>query len=171
MAEPLYVYLLLDHSASMSGAALESLRQGAQALLSAFESYGGRPLRAALLAFESAPTALTPPQDVRAELFHADFNLILATLEPAGASNLGGALRRLAAELPDAPVALYLFSDGDFTDDGLEALAELRPRLKRFYAVACGMAANRAAFAAADQVFSVQQLTADVLLMSLRAIE
>ncbi len=172
MPEPLHLYILLDHSASMGGAALEALRQGAQVLLSALESCTGRPLRATLIAFESEPTVVTDPQDVRTGLFNADVNLVLATLEPAGASNLGKALRHLAKALPDSTAAvLYLFSDGGFTDDWLEALAELRPRLKRFYAIACGMAADRAALAAADQVLPVGDLTADSLLTALRAIK
>ncbi|MCS6872696.1 MAG: VWA domain-containing protein [Anaerolineae bacterium] len=169
MAETLCVYILLDHSASMSGTALESLRQGVQVLLSAFESYSGRLIKAAVLAYESMPTVVTPLQAIHSELFHADVNLILATLEPVGASNLGKALRRLAVELPQgASAALYLFSDGGFTDDWQEALAELRPRLKRFYAVACGIAPDRATLSAADQVLSVGSLTTDSLLATLR---
>jgi uncharacterized protein YegL len=171
MAESPYLYILLDHSASMSGAPLEALRQGMQVLLSAFERYSGQPIRAALLAYESAPTAVTALQAIDSPLFNADANLILATLESAGASNLGKALRRLAAELPQGALAvIYLFSDGGFTDDWQCALAELRPRLKRFYAVACGMAANRATLAAADQVLPVSDLTADLLLATLRDI-
>ncbi|PJF31771.1 MAG: hypothetical protein CUN51_02180 [Candidatus Thermofonsia Clade 1 bacterium] len=172
MPEPLYVYVLLDHSASMSGTALEALRQGAQVLLSALESYNGRPIQAALIAYESAPTAVMALQPAHSELFHADANLILATLEPAGTSNLGRALRRLAADLPsDVSTVLYLFTDGGFTDDWQAALAEVRPRLKRFYAVACGMSADRAALSVADQVLSVGDLTADTLLATLRAIK
>lgn len=169
MAEPLCVYILLDHSASMSGAPLEALRQGTQVLLSAFERYSGRPIQAALIAYESVPTAVTALQAVDSALFDAEANLILATLESAGASNLGKALRRLAAELPqDALAAVYLFSDGGFTDDWQCALRELRPHLKRFYAVACGMSADLETLAAADRVLRVSDLTTDLLLETLR---
>jgi uncharacterized protein YegL len=171
MAELPCLYILLDHSASMNGAPLEALRQGMQVLLSAFERYSGQPIRAALIAYESAPTAVTAPQAIDSPSFSAEVDLILAALEPAGASNLGRALRRLAAELPkDAPAAIYLFSDGGFTDDWQSALAELRPRLKRFYAVACGMAADYQTLGAADQVLRVSDLTADLLLATLRDI-
>lgn len=170
MAEPLCVYVLIDHSASMNGAALESLRQGVQVLLSAFESYRGRPLKVSLLTFESTPTLLTPLSDAEAEEFTTDVSLILATLETVGASNLGKALRHLAQSLSEgAHNILYLFSDGNFTDDWQAALEALRPSLRRIYAVACGMAANQETLAVADQVLLVGNLTADALLATLRA--
>ncbi|MCE7948834.1 MAG: VWA domain-containing protein [Chloroflexi bacterium CFX4] len=169
MAEPLCVYVLIDHSASMNGAALESLRQGVQVLLSAFEGYRVRPLKVSLLTFESTPTLLTPLSDAQAEEFTTDVSLILATLETAGASNLGKALRRLAESLSEGTHnILYLFSDGNFTDNWQAALEALRPNLRRLYAVACGMAANRETLAVADQVLLVGNLTADALLTTLR---
>jgi uncharacterized protein YegL len=172
IAEPLCAYILVDCSASMSGAPFEALRQGVQVLLNAFERYNGRAVQAALLAFESAPILMTPLQAAHSEAFIADANQILATSEPAGASNLGKALRQLAAALPEgAMTALYLFSDGGFTDDWQSALAQVRPRLKCFYAVACGLSADREALSAADQVLSVDGLTADTLLTALRAIK
>ncbi len=170
MAEPLCVYVLIDHSASMNGAALESLRQGVQVLLSAFEGYRGRPLKVSLLTFESTPTLMTPLSDAEAEEFTTDVSLILATLETAGASNLGKALRHLADHLLEGTHnILYLFSDGNFTDDWEATLAALRPNFRRIYTVACGMAANRETLAAADQVLWVSNLTADALLTTLRA--
>src|SRR5271154_4225246 len=100
MAEPVHIYLLLDTSASMSGAPLEALKQGLHLLCATFIARSQRPVKISLIGYESTARAISPLVDVN------DFEM--PTLEAAGSSGLGGALRLVGDTMPDHdPTFIY----------------------------------------------------------------
>jgi len=166
----LHVYVLLDSSASMSGTGLEALKQGVQLLSAALMSVGG-PLQATFIGYESTPLPLhrLTEEDSLTDVTDA-MNLMLQTLEPAGASNVGRALHMVTKEVVyGAQTYLYLFSDGYPTDDWEDQRAALKARGVRVVGVACGFSANLETLAAlADSVLSVSTVTVEQFAASLR---
>ncbi|MCC7448575.1 MAG: hypothetical protein IT324_14240, partial [Anaerolineae bacterium] len=55
MTDPIHAYLLLDTSASMTGAPLEALKQGLQLLCGTFIARCTRPVHISLIGYESVP--------------------------------------------------------------------------------------------------------------------
>lgn len=160
----LYFHLLLDTSASMTGAPLAAMRQGVGLLHHAVTTRSNRPALIGAIAYESAARVLFPPADVRA-MPH------LPPLEAAGSSGLGAAFRLLADTLhDDHPALVYIFTDGEPTDDWETALARLRPKVEKIYGIACGIQANIAFLSGlSDQAFALGALTDDVLFTTFRA--
>ncbi len=162
MTDPIHAYLLLDTSASMTGAPLEALKQGLQLLCGTFLSRSKRPVRVSLIGFESAARAITSLQAVE------DF--AMPALDAAGSSGLGGAFRLLAQSMPDHdPTLVYVFTDGEPTDDWETALETLRPRVRQIVGIACGPAADAAMLGTiADPTFQMRELTPDLLFDTFR---
>src|SRR5262249_47270676 len=122
MADPIYAHVLLDTSASMYGAPLEALKQGVQLLFGTFISRSKRPIHVRLIGFESTARELIALQHV--------IGLELPPLDAAGSSGLGGALRLLASTMPDHdPSLVYIFTDGEPTDDWETTVEPLRRRV------------------------------------------
>lgn len=170
MSHSLHVFILLDLSASMSGTGLESLKQGVQLLATALAGVGGA-VRAAFIGYESNPIPLLPLTEMETDLdFNDAENLVLQTLEPAGASNLGRALHTIEGQVtPGTPTGVYIFTDGNPTDDWQPPRDALRAKGVRLVAVACGFSVNLEALRGiADSVFSVSTVTAEQLAGSLR---
>src|SRR5258708_23070188 len=92
MVEPLHAYLLLDSSASMSGAPLEALKQGVNLLCGTFISRSKRPVLVAVISYESAVRSTTELTDVN--------GFKVPELDAAGSSSLRKALRRLLEVIP-----------------------------------------------------------------------
>lgn len=161
----LCVILLLDSSASMHGAPLESLRSALHLLCSTFISRSKRPVQIAMIAYESEAKVVLPLVNVQA--------VELPKLDPAGASNLGKALG-LAASLmgglaEGTPALMYILTDGDPTDDWQAALTALRPRLKGSYGVFCGMKANADTLKSElTHIYYTRELTPDLLFDTFR---
>src|SRR5512135_689920 len=132
---PIHAYLLLDTSASMSGAPLEAMKQGLQLLCATFISRSKRPVQIRLIGYESTAREIAPLRDV------TEFEL--PRLDAAGSSGLGGAFRFLSDTMPEHdPSLVYVFTDGEPTDDWDVALESLRPHITRIVGVGCGMSAN-----------------------------
>ena len=162
VVEPIYAHLLLDTSASMYGAPLESLKQGVQLLFGTFISRSKRPIHVRLIGYESAAHELVQLQHV--------IGLELPRLDAAGSSGLGGALRLLSSTIPDHdPSLVYIFTDGEPTDDWELALDSLRPRVRAIVGIVCGLSASGAALVPAlDRVLQMRDLTPDVLFDTFR---
>jgi uncharacterized protein YegL len=162
----LHIYLLLDISASMTGAPLEALKQGVNLLRNTLATRTARPSTVAAIAYESTPRELFPEAP-------APGDLSLPPLEPGGASNLGRALRLLAEAAPqERPALLYIFTDGEPTDDWETALAGIRARVERVYAVLCGPGASETPFTQqVDRVFRIGDFSPERMLDTLRAAE
>ena len=163
--DPIHAYLLLDTSASMFGAPLEALKQGLRLLCGTFISRSKRSVRISLIGYESTAREIAPLQDV------TDFEM--PKLDAAGSSGLGGAFRLLARTIPEHnPSLVYVFTDGEPTDDWEEAIETLRPRVVKVVGVVCGLAANGAALSPVlDKVFQMRELTPDLLFDTFRAFE
>jgi uncharacterized protein YegL len=163
VADPIYAHVLLDTSASMYGAPLESLKQGVQLLFGTFISRSKRPIHVRLIGYESTARELVPLQHV--------IGLELPPLDAAGSSGLGGALRLLASTMPDHdPSLVYIFTDGEPTDDWEPALDALRSRVRAMVAIVCGLTAHGTALAPAlDRVLQMREVTPDVLFDTFRA--
>lgn len=169
--DPRNIILVFDASASMSGTGLEALRQAAQLMLSTLHDYTGRSKRLTIILYESVPHVLYSPEVIHNfEEFDLTVLLPLNTLEPAGASNFGAALRLIPNFLGDSEVSLvYWFTDGEPTDDWETALESLRGRI-RLIGVGCGIKADEALLKeVCDRVFSRENLTAEALLDTLRS--
>jgi uncharacterized protein YegL len=162
---PIHAYLLLDTSASMFGAPLEALKQGLRLLCGTFISRSKRPVRISLIGYDSAAREIAPLQDV------TDFEM--PKLDAAGSSGLGGAFRLLARTMPEhSPSLVYVFTDGEPTDDWEVAIEALRPRVVRVVGVVCGLTANGAVLEPVlDRVFQMRELTPDLLFDTFRAFE
>ncbi len=162
MTEPIYAHLLLDTSASMSGAPLESLKQGLQLLCGTFISRSKRPIHVGLIGFESTARQIAPFRDI------AEFRM--PKLEAAGSSGLGGAFRLLLTMPEHNPSLVYIFTDGEPTDDWEAVLQTLRARIQKVVVVACGPQASATTLEpAVDTVFQVRELTPDLLFDTFRA--
>ncbi|CAG0969815.1 MAG: VWA domain-containing protein [Anaerolinea sp.] len=166
MADVIYLHFLLDHSASMTGAPLEALKQGFQLAHSTFSAHLRHTLIASVISFESRPHLISRPT----EISKIDG---LGVLEPGGTSCLGRALRLLEEIMPPKrPSVVYLFSDGEPTDDWQVIYQNLRPRLDKLIGIACGLYPHEAWFEQhVDQSFEVSNLTPDMYLRTLRGFE
>ncbi len=162
MSDPLHVYVLLDCSASMSGAPLEALKQGLNLLCGTFIVRSKRPVQIGLIGYESVAREVAPLADVQA--------FELPKLEAGGSSALGDAIRLLGRTMPDyAPTLVYIFTDGEPTDDWDKAIAELKPRVKKTIAVICGQAGSGELLSAhIETVIRVREMTPDLLYESFR---
>ncbi len=162
---PIHAYLLLDMSASMSGAPLEAMKQGLQLLCGTFISRSKRPILIRLIGYESTAREIAPLRDV------TEFQL--PRLDAGGSSGLGGAFRFLERTMPEHdPSLVYVFTDGEPTDDWDAALESLRPHIARIVGVGCGMSANMETLAPiVDRAFQVRELTPDLLFDTFRAFE
>ncbi|MEP7289610.1 MAG: VWA domain-containing protein [Chloroflexota bacterium] len=159
---PLYTYLLLDTSASMSGAPLEALKQALHLLCGTFITRSKQAVQMGVITYESTAKEIAPLADVQ------EFEI--PKLEAAGSSGLGGACRLLSAVMPaQQPMLVYLFTDGDPTDDWESAIAALKPRVQQIIGVVCGPTASSTILdPLLDQVFSVRELTPDLLFETFR---
>jgi uncharacterized protein YegL len=161
MTEPLHVYTLLDVSASMHGAPVESLRQGLQSLVGTLIARSKRPVQIAIITYESTPTLLMPLADVTT---FGTFP-IPRTFPTEGTSGLGAALRFLLDSLPaHDPALLYIFTDGEPTDDWESVLPQAADRLNAIYGLICGLIADPRETALAahlERIFRMQDLTPD----------
>ncbi len=164
-SSPIHAYLLLDTSASMSGAPLESMKQGLQLLCATFISRSKRPVQIRLIGYESTAHEIAPMRDV------TEFEL--PRLDTAGSSGLGGAFRLLSQTMSEHdPSLVYVFTDGEPTDDWEVALESLRPHIARLVGVGCGLSANMDTLAPmVDRAFQVRELTPDLLFDTFRAFE
>jgi uncharacterized protein YegL len=160
----LHIYLLLDISASMTGAPLEALKQGVNLLRNTLTTRTARPSVVHAIAYESASHELFPEAP-------APGDLSLPPLEPGGASNLGRALRLLTETMsPERPALVYIFTDGEPTDDWEAALAGIRARVGRVYAVLCGPGANETPFTRqVDRAYRMGDFSPERMLDTLRA--
>ena len=163
MTEPIHAHLLLDTSASMSGAPLEALKQGLQLLCGTFISRSKRPVHVGLISYESTARQIAPLRAVD--------EFILPKLEAGGSSGLGGAFRLLARTMPEHnPSLVYIFTDGEPTDDWEDAVDPLRSRANKLVAIGCGPKANTAALESlVDKAYQVRELTPDLLFETFRA--
>ena len=163
MTDPIHAYLLLDTSASMSGAPLEALKQGLHLLCATFISRSKRPVQIALIGYESTAREISPLAD--AHKFETP------KLDAAGSSGLGGAFRLVSSQMPDHdPTLLYIFTDGEPTDDWEIAIASLRPRVRNILGIICGPAANSTALdPLIDKLYRVRELTPDLLFETFRS--
>ncbi len=164
-SSPIHAYALLDTSASMSGAPLEAMKQALQLLCGTFISRSKRPIRMRIIGYESTAHEIAPLRDI------AEFEM--PRLDAAGSSGLGGALRLLSTTMPDHdPSLVYVFTDGDPTDDWDTALESLRPHITRIFGMGCGLSANMdTLMPMVDRAFQVHELTPDLLFDTFRAFE
>jgi uncharacterized protein YegL len=164
MTDPIHAYLLLDTSASMTGAPLEALKQGLQLLCGTFIARCTRSVHISLIGYESAPRVITALQPV------GDYTM--PTLDAAGSSGLGGAFRLLANTMPENTSPLvYVFTDGEPTDDWEIAIEPLRARVRQIVGIGCGPTANMTMLSSiADPTFQMRELTPDLLYDTFRAL-
>ena len=151
----------------MSGAALESLKSGVNLLCATFISRSKKPLQISLIGYESTPREILPLTDVH--MFETHFDKL--NLDPAGSSGLGSALRFLANRMPDHdPTLVYIFTDGEPTDDWEAELLPIRSRVRKVFALVCGLTSNSETLApAVDGVFRVFEALPDMLFETFRA--
>jgi uncharacterized protein YegL len=165
MTEPLHVYLLLDISASMTGAPLEAMKQGVHLLRGTLVSRSTRPVMLSVISYESTAAEIMPlTQLAEKEEFK------LPNLIAGGTSGLGGALKLLSRKLTDhQPTLIYLFTDGEPTDDWESPTAEMRSRVQRIFGLACGLSPDKAALSKiVDESHYLRDLTPDSLFMTFR---
>src|SRR5258708_3258417 len=164
MAEPLHAYLLLDSSASMSGAPLEALKQGVTLLCGTFITRSKRPVLVAHIVYDSTAHAPTELADVN------EFKL--PDLDAAGSSALGKAFRRMLEVMPThSPTLVYIFTDGDPTDDWEVAIGAVKARVQKIVAIGCGPGADLTALKTqVDSTFGMRELTPDLLFETFRAL-
>jgi uncharacterized protein YegL len=172
----LQVYLLLDLSASMSGAPLEALKQGVSLARTVFaERVGnGRAVQIAVIGYHSTAQLLVPLSDVAAPF-------PLPDLQAGGTSRLGAAFRLLTEQLDQSnshsvspsvnsqSTLVYIFTDGDPNDDWPAALDQVRPRVTKIYGLACGLTTQADQLKPfSDQVLMMGDLTPDALFSTIR---
>jgi uncharacterized protein YegL len=160
-----HVYVLIDTSASMTGAPLAAAQQALKLLRSTLASQAARPVRLAVIGYDTAPLTLLPLADLAAL---AD----LPPLDAGGSSRLGRAFDHLAAMLAGyRPNLLYLFTDGNPNDDWAESFALLRPQLDKIIGVACGVSVEDGMLPQlADHAFALSELTPDLFFRPVRAL-
>ena len=167
MSGPIHVYLLLDISASMTGAPLEALKQGYGLLRNAFGSYQGRPILLSSITYESTARQLFGLGPVK------QTGMLLPELESGGTSSLGKAIRLLDSIMPRPdhhPTLMYLFTDGEPTDDWEASLEAIRPRIDKLYAMACGMNINESILSKiTDTAYSLMDLTPHAIFSTFRS--
>jgi uncharacterized protein YegL len=158
--------LLLDLSASMTGAPIEALKQGVTLLHNTLATRSNRPASLAVLSYHSQAVWLIQPQDAKQAL-------VLPELETGGTSGLGAALRLIIEKLgkDDLPL-IYLFTDGDApTDEWEAALDALKERAARVIGLACGLNPRLEWLRQACQdVYLLRELTPDSLLNTFRTL-
>lgn len=168
----LHVYLLLDLSASMSGAPLEALKQGVSLAHTVFaERMGnGRPVKIAIIGYHSTAQVLVPLSDAASPF-------PLPDLQAGGTSRLGAALRLLLDQLDQTnsqsinsqSTLVYIFTDGDPNDDWPAVLDQVRPRVTKIYGLACGLTTQADQLKPfSDQVLMMRDLTPDALFSTFR---
>lgn len=165
MAEPLHAYLLLDSSASMSGAPLEALKQGVNLLCGTFISRSKRPVLVAVISYESTVRSTTELTDVN--------GFKVPELDAAGSSSLGKALRRLLEVMPTySPTLVYIFTDGEPTDDWEASIGAVKAGVQKIVAIGCGPTADLAVLTSqVDSAFGMRELTPDLLFETFRALQ
>lgn len=165
MTEPLHVYLLLDVSASMTGAPLEAMKQGVHLLRGTLVSRSTRPVMLGVITYESTAHEIMP----LAQLMEKE-EFKLPNLITGGTSGLGGGLKLLSGKLIDhQPTLVYLFTDGEPTDDWEISAAALKPRVQRVFGMACGLTPDKAALdKIVDESHYLRDLTPDSLFMTFR---
>jgi uncharacterized protein YegL len=167
MTDPIHAYLLLDTSASMSGAPLEALKQGLTLVCATFIARSKRPVQISLIGYESAAREIKKLSDAH------EFDMP-TDLEAAGSSGLAGALRLVSTLIPandaaQTPTLVYIFTDGEPTDDWEIAFAALKPRVQRIFGVLCGPAATSEILEPVlDKTFRNRELSPDLLFETFR---
>jgi uncharacterized protein YegL len=164
----IHAYVLIDCSASMTGAPLQALKQGVNLLIGTFISRSKIPTKLGMISYDSTAKEISKLKDVN------DFEMP-SSLDSAGSSALGAALRLVDQQVQphdqNAPIStfVYIFTDGEPTDDWESALATLRLRISKVYVMACGIGVtNTALDTAVDRVYRVRELNADLLFETFR---
>jgi uncharacterized protein YegL len=158
----LHAWLLLDTSASMAGAPLEALKQAMHLLCGTFISRSKQSMKVGVISYESAAQEIASLGDVH--------SFEMPKLEPGGASNLGRAFRLVSDKLSESESSLiYIFTDGEPTDDWDIAIGGLKKKIKKCFVVACGPNASITTLEPkVDRVFRVRELTPDLLFETFR---
>jgi len=96
----------------------------------------------------------------------------MAELEAAGSSGLGTALRLLLKVMPAySPTLVYIFTDGEPTDDWETVIDAVKARVQKIVAVGCGPTADLATLKSrVDSTFGMRELTPDLLFETFRAL-
>lgn len=143
MARRLPVYLLVDTSGSMSGEAIEAVRNGLQMLVSSLrqDPYALETAYLSVITFDSQAKQIIPLTDLP--------SFQLPEIQASGTTEMGSALR-LLADCIEREVAqgsaerkgdwrpvVFLLTDGSPTDDVEVGIAALK-RVKTANFVACG---------------------------------
>ncbi|MBX3082393.1 MAG: VWA domain-containing protein [Anaerolineae bacterium] len=161
----LNIFLLLDTSASMTGAPLEALKQGVSLIHNTLGAQSNRPVAFAAITYESQAKVLCPLQDVKKPFS-------LPELEPGGTSGLGGAFRLLKETLqPKVKTLVYVFTDGEEPSDEWEPpLAAIKGSVEHIYGMACGMYSRVELMRQfSDAVYVLRELTPDSVFTTFRA--
>ncbi len=168
MTDPIHAYLLLDTSASMDGAPLEALKQGLTLVCATFIARSKRPVNVSLIGYESTAREIKKLSDVH------EFDMP-ADLAAAGSSGLSGALRLVSTLLPEhnpplIPTLVYIFTDGEPTDDWEIAITVLKPHVEKIFGILCGPAANSDILEPVlDKTFRNRELSPDLVFETFRA--
>ncbi|MBX3061540.1 MAG: VWA domain-containing protein [Anaerolineae bacterium] len=160
------VFLLLDTSASMTGAPLEALKQGVSLVYTTFASRSTHSVSIAAISYDSDATLLLPLRDVS-----QTFNL--PELDPGGTSSLGKALRLTEQQIhKSARTLIYVFTDGEESaDDWNVPLKSLKPHIQNIYAVLCGITPqHNHPCDYADDIFLMRELTPDTIFSTFRTL-
>lgn len=151
----------------MTGAPLEALKQGLGILHTTLINNHRHTVQWAIIAYESTAHVLQPLSDLQA-IWQPP------PLDTGGSSGLGQALRLTLQLLrPDVPTLLYLFTDGEPTDEWELPLAELRkhPSLKYSIGLGCGLHANMTQLRhITDVTYTLHELTPDRLVATFRGL-
>lgn len=160
------VFLLLDTSASMTGAPLEALKQGVSLIHTTFATRSVHPASIAAISYDSDATLLLPLRDAI-----LPFNL--PELDPGGTSSLGKALHLTEQHIhKSARTLIYIFTDGEESADDWEVpLKTLKPHVQHIYAVLCGITPqHNHPCDYADDIFLMRELTPDGVFSTFRTL-